>query len=316
MSFYITPVQEKGWEKYVLGNTLSGTEIEIMPSAGAILNSFRITSNGHAMNVIDGYSGEEEFRTNLDKGFRSAKLSPFACRIKDARFTWKGKEYHLNKFLLNGSALHGLLYDAPFSVVFQEAGATWATLGLGYEFPGTDPGYPFRYHCHVIYLLEIENKLTVTTIITNLSNTDIPIVDGWHPYFTFGGGINELYLQICSEEMLEYDDGLVPTGKMIRSADFSTLRKIGDVHLDNGFLLDFNRSQPLCILKDETMNIRLEIYPDNSYPFLQVYTPDHRLSIAIENLSAAPDAFNNGMGLVVLGPGESKKFMTTYRVSF
>jgi aldose 1-epimerase len=47
---------------------------------------------------------------------------------------------------------------------------------------------------------------------------------------------------------------------------------------------------------------------------LQIYTPEDRKSIAIENLSSAPDAFNNGMGLLVLEPGETKMFTTTYQI--
>ena len=41
------------------------------------------------------------------------------------------------------------------------------------------------------------------------------------------------------------------------------------------------------------------------YNFLQVYTPPHRKSIAIEPMTCAPDAFNNKDGLIVLGPFES-----------
>ena len=42
--------------------------------------------------------------------------------------------------------------------------------------------------------------------------------------------------------------------------------------------------------------------------------PD-RKSIAIENLSSAPDAFNNKIGLVVLGPDDSQAFSTKLRVA-
>jgi aldose 1-epimerase len=58
----------------------------------------------------------------------------------------------------------------------------------------------------------------------------------------------------------------------------------------------------------------LHIYPERAYPYLQVYTPPHRKSIAIENLSSAPDAFNNKMGLIALGPEDSQAFQTRYRI--
>jgi aldose 1-epimerase len=71
----------------------------------------------------------------------------------------------------------------------------------------------------------------------------------------------------------------------------------------------------MLVLRDPANKIQLEIIPARSYPYLQIYTPPHRKSIAIENLSSAPDAFNNGMGLVTLAPGESADFTTTYKLT-
>ena len=61
--------------------------------------------------------------------------------------------------------------------------------------------------------------------------------------------------------------------------------------------------QPLCVLKS-FKKIELEILPEKSYPYLQIYIPPHRNSIAIENLSGAPDGFNNEMGVTTLESGE------------
>jgi aldose 1-epimerase len=48
---------------------------------------------------------------------------------------------------------------------------------------------------------------------------------------------------------------------------------------------------------------------------LQIYTPATRDSIAVENLSGAPDCFNNGMGLLLLQPGHSQIFTVRYLVN-
>jgi aldose 1-epimerase len=45
-----------------------------------------------------------------------------------------------------------------------------------------------------------------------------------------------------------------------------------------------------------------------------LYIPGDRKSIAIENLSSAPDSFNNRMGLVTLDPGEEKAFTLHYTI--
>jgi aldose 1-epimerase len=85
---------------------------------------------------------------------------------------------------------------------------------------------------------------------------------------------------------------------------------IGTTQLDNGYLLDKNNSD--CILENDLYT--LIVKPDKNYPYLQLYTPPHRKSIAIENLSAAPDSLNNKMGLYLLQPQEQWTLTTAYQL--
>jgi aldose 1-epimerase len=124
-----------------------------------------------------------------------------------------------------------------------------------------------------------------------------------------------LQFEFQSKEIVEFDSGLVPTGKLIPYEEFGSLKKIGDTQLDNCFTVNFAECQPMCVLRDAAKKIQIEIHPDKSYPYLQIYTPPHRNSIAIENLSGAPDAFNNGMGVTVLTPGETASFTTMYKIT-
>ena len=64
-----------------------------------------------------------------------------------------------------------------------------------------------------------------------------------------------------------------------------------------------------------TEKYTLTIEPSPAYPYLQLYTPDHRGSIAIENLSGAPNCFNNKMGLHILQPQEVWKLETSYQLT-
>ena len=103
--------------------------------------------------------------------------------------------------------------------------------------------------------------------------------------------------------------------KLVPYAEFNTAKKLGDTFFDNCFTLKMDIAGPACVITDETQKLQLEIYPESSYPYLQMYTPPHRKSIAVENLSAAPDAFNNGMGLIVLQPATTAQFATTYKIT-
>ena len=313
--FSIKKINEHGFSKVILQDD-TGTIAEILPSCGAILHAFIVPHNGRTLNVIEGYDSEADFKANVTaRGFRGSKLSPFACRLKNAAYHFGQQQYQIKKFLLGPSAIHGLLFDAIFTLTGENVDETKASIKLKHEYRGEDGGYPFSYDCLVEYILEKDNRLSVNTSIINKSEGLIPVQDGWHPYFTLGEKIDELQLEFQSKEMLEFDEGLLPTGKLLPYRDFTSLKKIGNSFFDNCFTVNFAECQPMCVLRNTKENIQVEIHPSRSYPYLQIYTPPHRASIAIENLSAAPDAFNNGMGLITVAAGGSATFETIYKIT-
>ena len=75
--------------------------------------------------MIDGYESPEDFRQHAElKGFRSCKLSPYVCRIPEARYNFAGKKYHIGKFKLQDAVIHGLLYNMPFNIMENRAATT------------------------------------------------------------------------------------------------------------------------------------------------------------------------------------------------
>ena len=68
----------------------------------------------------------------------------------------------------------------------------------------------------------------------------------------------------------------------------------------------------MAVFRNPLKKIQVEIHPSEQYPYLQIFTPPHRNSIAIENLSAAPDALNSFKGLQVLEPQERISFSTKF----
>src|SRR4029079_1970115 len=140
----------------------------------------------------------------------------------------------------------------------------------------------------VIYKLTANNNLSIQTIVTNSGDSDIPLNDGWHPYFKLGETVNDLRVELNSNSMLEFDSRLLPSGKIIPYEKFETMNAFENTELDNCFVLK-DHTSPSCILKDDNKGIEFTITADSSYPYLQVYTPPHRKSIAVENLSSAPD---------------------------
>lgn len=313
--FSIQKKSEDGFNKIILKNEVTGNYATILPQCCGMLHEFSIKQNDETINVIDSYQSMDEFKNELEKkGYKGCKLSPFVCRLQNAKYTFGEKEYYIQKSLPAKHALHGLLYDKPFSVTSETANEINASVTMKYEYRTEDPGYPFSYDCIISWKLESENKLTVTTECINKDQGLIPMQDGWHPYFKIGESINDLQLEFQYLKMVEFSEDLIPTKKLVDYDKFSTIEKIGDTFLDNCFTLDEQECQPLCVLRSPAKNIEVQLFPDESYPYLQIYTPPHRNSIAIENVSGAPNAFNNGMGFITLEPGQSALFTTSYKI--
>jgi len=313
--FSINKKSEAGFEKIILKNDITNNYASILPDCCAMLNEFVVIENNQHFNVIDNYQSFDEFKKNLiEKGFKGCKLSPFVCRMNNGKYTFGKKEYSIQKSLPAKHSLHGLLYDKAFKIVSETANELNASVTMKYEYRAEDPGYPFNYDCIVTWQLEAENKLTVTTECINKDEGLIPMQDGWHPYFSLGDSINDLQLEFQAKNKVEFNSELIPTKELSTYTKFSTIEKLGDTFLDNCFALDLQECQPLCVLRNAEKNIEVQFFPDESYPYLQIYTPPHRRSIAIENISGTPDAFNNGMGVITLEPGQSALFKTSYKI--
>jgi aldose 1-epimerase len=279
---------------------------------GGILNAFNIIKDNKNINIVAGFDSMEDAKEHITNGFKSAKLSPFVCRMANGKYEWNDDAYLMEKYFLGNHAIHGIVYDAVYQIQSTRADEGSASVELFYAYPGNIKGYPFPYLIQLLWKLEQGNKLTITTTITNASPLSIPISDGWHPYFSLGDSVDDYTLQFDSEQLVAFDTELLPTGKLIKDERFRNGSSLKDIFLDNCFLLDPNIPNPRCILSNKDLQLIIE--PAMNYPYLQIYTPDDRKKIAIENLSSAPDAFNNQMGLQILEQQATINFSTSYTV--
>lgn len=314
MNFSIRDIQENGLSLVELQDLRNNTRIQVLPNAGALLHLFEVINEGSPINIIDNYKDKEELDASLDRSYKSSKLAPFVCRIPEGKYNWGGVSYEFEHKFMDGSAIHGLLFNKPFSVVERFIDDENASIHLRYHYNKDDAGYPFRFNCDITYTLGGNNLLQVETTILNLDDIEIPVADGWHPYFTLGNKVNDCLMRFESDQMLEFNKQLIPTGKLLPYPDFLEFKQLGPLFLDNCFLSKAEPEQPVCQFHNPANGLTLSFYSDGSYPYLQIYTPDHRNSIAIENLSGAPDCYNNGMGLQILEPRHSETFNVWYKV--
>lgn len=315
--FQVSFKSENGFSIVELSDQKTGCFAEITPDSGATLHAFGVRNKEHNVQVIEHYQSKEEFDQSLKQlGFRGCKLSPFVCRLENRTFNFGGQQYVIEEASAEKHALHGLLFYKSFEITDTVATEGSASVAMIYSYQGGDKGFPFKYDCIVTYTLLEDYRLSVKTECVNRSGGLMPIQDGWHPYFDLGKKIDDLEFEFQSLEKFVFNDELVPTGETFKYAEFSSLRPVGDLHFDNSFLLDFQECQPLCVLRNKEAGVEVQIYPTESYPILQVYTPPHRNSIAIENLSGPPNAFNLGNGFKTLEADENAVFETAYRINF
>ena len=311
MNFQINFTNQDNETIIALTDTKTGCTAEIY-TYGAILNTFSVRTENHKeFNIKDSYSSIEDAKKKLATWFNGARLSPFVCRLKNGEYIIGNQIYKIEKFYMGNHAIHGLVYDASYEIALYSADEDKATVTLFYQYKGTDKGYPFVFDSYITYTLKKDNRIYISSRIVNGSDTAIPFNEGWHPYFNLEGKSNNWSLIINSNTTVEFDNEMIPTGSLKTDNRFTEKRRIEEAHLDDCYII-YDNSTPACVLSYK--GISLHIYPEESMPYLQVFTPDHRNNIAIECLSSAPNSFNNRFGLKWIQPKQTAEFKTMYQL--
>ena len=270
----------------------------ILPEYGGMINNF-FTNDG--TDILWGYSEEEVIDVQVRKDFRNVKLSPYPNRISGGEYNFEGQKHCFSKdFDKNTNSIHGFLFDKQFAVKLL----TQTQCTLCYSYNGEISGYPFLYDIIVNYTL-LNFSLICETKLFNAGNTRLPIGDGFHPYFNLGCDVNDIELQLPEVRKLEVDKNLIPTGKTKNFYDFGSPSLINETSFDTAFEIVSEGAIATTNIKkgSKEIFIKQEI-GSGKYNYLQVFTSPDRKTLAVEPMTCAPNAFNNGMGLITLEPGE------------
>lgn len=281
----------------------SGEQFEI---AGAGYRAV-VTESGAALrlleyaggSLVDGF-GEQE----MSSGGRGQLLAPWTNRIEDGSYEFAGRTLQLG--LTEPSrhnASHGLARWAAWSLEEHAESSVSLTYRLMAQ-----SGYPWTLDLHVIYDLSADG-LTVTQTATNLSDSPAPYAAGAHPYLSAGAGpVDAWELTLpAATRLLVSPDRLLPTGREAvdgTAYDFRVTRPLRGTVLNHAFtdLVRGEDGRAEVILQGEHA---VSLWVDEHHGWLQVYTADDkpataRRSIAVEPMTAPPNAFRTGEDLVVL----------------
>jgi aldose 1-epimerase len=291
---------------HILKNNETGEFVRIITGFGGNINELVLSKNNRRFSIIEGDKSEYDLRSEGGIKYKGAKLSPFPNRIKDGKYSFAGIKHQLKKNEKNLNALHGFLWDKPFSVTEMSAGDNNSVLVTEYKYDGKEEGYPFKYDLTVIYELN-EKGFVCESLIRNNSEIAIPVADGWHPYFRTGSKIDDLILQLPSARMILTDEDLIPDGRSEIIKELNTGLLLGSRKFDNCFGPASGTGIVLSLITDVKNDLKIVLWQEagkNKYNYVQVYTPDNRGSLVVEPMSCAPDAFNSGEGLIILEPKE------------
>jgi aldose 1-epimerase len=249
-------------------------------------------------------------------GFRGATLAPWPNRVVDGRYAFAGVEYELALTEpARGQALHGLLAWTDYAAT--DKGPSHVTLTATIE---PQVGYPWRVVVETTYSLDADG-LTQSVRARNDSATPAPWGTGPHPYLVAGAGaVDDWMLQLPASQVLEVTpDRLSPTDLSpvdidADRFDFRDARRIGTVEIDHAF----TGLTSAAVRVTSADGSGVELTWDEACRWVQIHTADqpegavspaHRIGLAVEPMTCAPDAFNAGCyafdtGLTVVAPGE------------
>jgi aldose 1-epimerase len=239
-------------------------------------------------------------------------LAPWPNRVRDGKWTHAGAGLQLDiTETSRGNALHGLLRFADYQVRAQTAGS--ATLGA---LIAPQHGWPFLLDTWVRYEVRPDG-LTVTHGVTNLGTERAPYATGAHPFLRIGDHPTEdLVLTVEAGTYFEVDDRMNPIGEPAVDGtryDLRAGRRLGDEFFDTAFGGVTHRDGASAWLTAPD-GATLELVQDVDWGYVQVFTTPvfpragvTGIAVAVEPMTAPPDALNSGQGLRWLEPGEASE---------
>lgn len=265
---------------------------------------------------VDGIALTEPIAdTGLPRFGSGIVLSPWPNRVGDGRWALDGKEQQLTITEPDRhNAIHGLLRYADYKI--RERSTDSVVLGA---LIAPQAGWPALIDTWVEYRV-VPDGLLVRHGAVNHATFRTPYAVGTHPFLRIGETpVDQLRLTVHADTWFESDARLLPTATLPVEGTVYDLRggvsvgELGGV-LDTAF--GGIRHAPdgeVARLDDEATGRRLSLIQDADWRYLQVFTPagfpesdgSTRLAVAIEPMTAPPNALHSGEGLVWLEPGAS-----------
>lgn len=253
--------------------------------------------------------------------YQGSILLPFVNRIADGRYRFDGRIHQLSvNEPRTATALHGLADRAVWNATYLSS--TECLLSLPIR---PFPGYPFCVDVSARYLLD-PLGLRIDWHAVNVGGEPVPLGLGFHPSLRLpNGSPKDWLIKFGAEQRMSVDSSrLLPTGLVPVDAspyDFRSGAYSQDAFYDHAYTgLPVEQTENgfahRAWLSDREGNL-VKMSWSTSLPWVHLHIPlvqpEGLENVVLEPQTSPPDAFNSGVGLVVLQPGES--FQAWCRIS-
>lgn len=310
----------------------NGMVMEVL-DYGCIITSLKIPLTNASLDIVLGFDKIEDYIASFSlpaPPYFGAIIGRYSGRIKNGRFSLGSDTYQLPAN--NGeSTLHGgpVGFD---KVIWDVAAIATDSITLEYESPDGDQNFPGQLNVRIKYTLTNENEVLIEYNARSSQDTIINMTQ--HSYFNLDGHeghIGEQLLKVNSQKILETDNGIVPTGRIIDAKtvgfDYRTPARCPK-YIDDSFAIDDHR-KPAGYLKSLKTGLRMTVMSDQPSLHLYVggnlfgilkgknnieYHPHSGICFESQNYPDAPnhDNFPNA----VLRAGEIYEQRTSWKFDF
>lgn len=227
-------------------------------------------------------------------------LVPWPNRVADGCYQHNGKTFQLAvNDTVSHTAIHGLLAWRDWQINQQSASEVSLMIFLPPSY-----GYPFSLLVETTYRLDAISGLHIFITALNIGDESAPYGSGAHPYLTCGlEKIDSCTLTLPTDEVFDIDT--LETHRVENTAlNFTTPRPVAATQIDHTFKTPVSGREWEVRMFSATKNMTTYLRCDQ--PWLQIYSGEklHRLGLAVEPMTCPPDAFNSGISLISLTPGE------------
>lgn len=272
-----TPIASENLKIYTLAN-IKGSRLKILNLGATVFSLLIKVKNGKEVNVVVGpknpedYISAEYLKENRCFG---ASIGRYAGRISNGEFELEGKKYAL--FQKGGVHLHGGFRGLQHKIwnLETESKAPNPSITLSCISEDMEESYPGNLKIQVKYSLSENDELQIEYSATTDVKTPVNLTN--HTYFNLSGrgSVSDHQLYINAKHILEVDEKLMPTGKLLSLEDhpknFSEAKEIQKSGVDDTFVLEKDKEFAAILYSPQT-GIEMRVLTDQ--PAVVVYIPN------------------------------------------